>query len=367
MCSKKWVLLVVAAVFVGVAGNWLVSICPSTGDGTDGHHGQAPNKPGLAVSKEFLDFGEVWEESHFNWVLSLENKGEVDIAISKFHTSCSCTAITPESLSLQPGESRQVHLTVDLGPKPGNESPADVEQFEVAIQPAIKGERGWIPLASWQLTGRVKRVLAVAPPSGVNFGRHSEFAQPLPVQEVRITPKVPLARLSAKCRSKSFGVVIHKTAATPTTEHYTLSIRPDQLPLGVHRSEIDLMAEVDKGCPVCVRSIPVQAEILRDIQTTPAKVQLGAKSLGEKCQEAVNIHSLSGLPFEVARFSTDNPELQVRQLTELEAGQPHTFLLSQEITAKGRQVARATFTVVTANGKSSNITVPVEYLGSMPK
>jgi hypothetical protein len=47
------------------------------------------------VGQQYLDFGEVWEDPAFAWVIPIENRSAETIRIVEFVPTCSCTAVKP--------------------------------------------------------------------------------------------------------------------------------------------------------------------------------------------------------------------------------------------------------------------------------
>ncbi len=98
------------------------------------------NALGLTISASCLDFGEVWEDSQFKWVVSLENRSTQELVIDGFGSTCTCTDISPNSLVIPPGKARDLHLTIDLTMKSGQGGTAqrDGEDFEVGVRHSPK-------------------------------------------------------------------------------------------------------------------------------------------------------------------------------------------------------------------------------------
>src|SRR5262245_40520295 len=97
-------LAVVTAAYWAGRGLKAALVKPTPGERADG----------LAVDPQHLNFGEVWEDGAFGWVLPVENRGPSEVAIERFATSCDCTSIDPPSLTIPAGETRAVRLQLNL-------------------------------------------------------------------------------------------------------------------------------------------------------------------------------------------------------------------------------------------------------------
>jgi hypothetical protein len=149
---------------------------------------------------------------------------------------------------------------------------------------------------------------------------------------------------------------------------YSLVVRPKpDLPVGVHRAEVEVTAMLADGHTTCRRNVTVQAEIVPDIQATPAQVYFGARPQGGKCEEAVLIHSLTGSAFTIADRNVEGTGLVVEKAEQATHGQTDVFLLSQDIANIGRQAGKVVFAVKNPDGKRAEVTVPVEYHGISSK
>jgi hypothetical protein len=92
----------------------------------------------LYVPPEYLDFGEVWETDRFSWTLPIQNRGQTDIHITSFGGSCSCAEVSPNNVVIAPGETREVHLTLDLTPSKKWNPSDEPRVFEAEISPKFE-------------------------------------------------------------------------------------------------------------------------------------------------------------------------------------------------------------------------------------
>jgi hypothetical protein len=115
------------------------------------------------------------------------------------------------------------------------------------------------------------------------------------------------------------------------------------------------------------RKLPVRLEIVPDIQATPPQIHFGVRKQGEKCVEAINIRSLTGVPFKIAKVRPDSSISVVEKASPDHASTVCTFLVSQDISKSGQQSGQVAFSIEANDGKKSEILVPVAYHGTPVK
>lgn len=241
-----------------------------------------------------LDFGEVWENRSFEWRIQIRNLTDQQIVIDRFDTSCNCSRIEPRSLELPPGAEREIQLVMDLVAPSQSNSLTSIRAFSLEIRPRIAND---FPIQShftWALTGRVRGAIRLSTPE-LDFGRHSELAQPNQKQSVSVTLQAPLARITAKCESTDFEVS-PPIASDSSLITFTVNPRSSLAP-GVYEGRI-LFTPVTLSEEELPRTaLPVRIVILNDVQPTPNRILLGIRQLGETITESVELRSLTGALF----------------------------------------------------------------------
>ena len=79
--------------FMGLAVSWRRSDRAS----------RAVQDVGLTVQDEALDFGEVWEQESFEWVVPIRNVTGGDIRVLDIKTSCGCGSVDPKQFVVPAG------------------------------------------------------------------------------------------------------------------------------------------------------------------------------------------------------------------------------------------------------------------------
>ena len=138
---------------------------------------ERPVAPVLHIADDKLNFGETWESHRFEWTLPVENRGTSTVKVSKASGSCSCLAIEPQEFEIEPGQSKNVKLAIDLR----KDSTGDRYPFGVTVEFTFTHDPGRGPLEKaerFQVIGRVRRALST--PSAVYLGSHSDLIDKLP-------------------------------------------------------------------------------------------------------------------------------------------------------------------------------------------
>jgi uncharacterized protein DUF1573 len=321
-------------------------------------HGE--NTLGLALFAKSLDFGEVWEDARFKWVISVGNRSADEMRIDEFGASCVCTEISPKSLAIPPGESRDLQLTINLTARGGPKGtiPPEIEDVAVDVQPYIPCGGNRVPLPEWQVKGKVKRVLYLAEPN-VDLGKHSDRVKAIEPQNVTATACAPVTRLSFYSPSDFFTAEAKREG-----KNFDIAIRPrGSLPPGLYTAEVAVTAYLADATALKSISIPVRLEVLADIQATPSQIQFGPRKIGETCEEAVCLRSLTDMPFQVLGHRVEGTKATVRAMDARQGVKNPVFLVAAEISQTGRHGGKVIFSVEARDGKKSDIEVPVEYHG----
>ncbi len=97
-----------------VDAGFLIMMLVVTGCDGKNTSSRGEDVPILVVSPEELDFGSVFARDQFPWKLHIKNPGSQTVEVIDLRPSCGCTKVTPTSLTISPGETREVQLTLDL-------------------------------------------------------------------------------------------------------------------------------------------------------------------------------------------------------------------------------------------------------------
>src|SRR5262245_11214444 len=78
-----------------------------------------PVEERLYIDPKYLDFGEVWENPKFEWVLPIENPGDEDVQIVGFASSCRSLIVQPANGTVPGRGTVSFRLNFDLTSRSG--------------------------------------------------------------------------------------------------------------------------------------------------------------------------------------------------------------------------------------------------------
>lgn len=305
---------------------------------------------GLEVPSGALDIGEVWETEEFNWTVPIKNRSGNPIEIAWFSKSCSCVAIEPESFTIQAGETREIRLKIDLA----SNSASSTRDLAVSLSPRLKTDSDGAAIGpEWKVSGRILRAISLT--GRGNFGRHSEFEQPLPIISTSIGILEPLASLSATCNSPDFTASIDFSPHNTTTATLRLAAK-SPLPVGKFGVTVGLHPVLKDGKALPVRHVQFEGEILPDVESAPPTLQVGGRYLNETIEETIALRSLTGRHITVVRTEVVGEGIAVESVAE------GRYRIRQIVCKVGTQTNYVRL-IVNSGGNQYTVSIPVIYTG----
>lgn len=242
----------------------------------------------LFVAPEFLDFGEVWVGEAFQLEIPIRNVSKEIIRIQGFDTSCACTSVSPQSLSLPPGHEQSILVTVDLTRLDRAAAASGGEKFEGWIAPRSNSwPNGFI---RWNISGRVRYALLLGPPRlTLSTVQGTDFV----AASVRVQALVPVDMIDAECPPEQAAVKVEQDQERHGKFLLTVEPRSD-LQEGRHEFTVLLRPRAPNAATTTAVPVPVILDVQSDIATIPQTLALGLLDVGEEASESVVIHSRSG-------------------------------------------------------------------------
>lgn len=309
----------------------------------------------LSVPPDMLDFGEAWVQPDFAWTLPVTNTSSHPVEVAKIVTSCSCTSVEPEAFVVDVGETVPVHLTLDLR-KQAPEGGEPMRRFEVTIAAVVADSDSRI---EWSLSGVTKSRIEVTPGS-IALGRWSEREQPTP-RVLRVSLLQPTSTLTAECPCEFVDVsVTIGDQPIGNADEYELQMLAKSASVGSIDSELQLHAIAADGSPFPAYRIPVNGQVVRDVQPIRPSETLGVLTAGSRFQTRVELRSLTDSEFEVLTATCSGEGVQV----QAEPGSSTVFNVSGVTNGLGMQDIDIQFTVRHTDGDSYPITVPIRYVAA---
>lgn len=313
---------------------------------------------GLVADPLRLNFGEVWENARFEWDVPLTNIADHDIEITKFSSSCDCSAIKPESLLLRMGEKVDVKLTLDLRAKHFQDIGIPVRDFEIGLQPEIRGGSGH---PGWTLRGRVRTDLSFSERS-IDFGDELVVGQPFPSRTITIKGLVPLAYLEAGCDDSL--VITRITRPDNSRPEFQLDVKlTPSMPVGKFARRVRIQAVAKDGKKMPLVWLPIEGEVGADVQSLPAVVHFGAGAADSEMRETVVIRSFSrkATVVEAVEVPPDSG------LTVIPVSGPQNdglrYVVTQRVREQGHKETVFKFSVRVAGREKIVIPVKATYYG----
>lgn len=335
-----------AAVAGTTAGRWMRPAAPESNP--------EPMSP-LGVDPTRLDFGEVWEDQHFEWALPLTNLTESPITVTGVSGSCSCTSVAPSSFVLGSREQTDLRVGIDLSPKP-TELGLQIRTFSVRIDVDFRTETGVVGHSHWVVTGRVKRALQL--PSEIYLGSHSEGGQPIPPVSLHVDARVPIESVIATASAPFLRVTTSAPAWPATRFDLTVAVTDRNLPEGSFETWATVEAVAVGGVRLPAARVTISGGIVPDIRTEPPQIVFGGRLVGEQYETDLTVRSLTGKPITIETVSPDGEGLRAAR----SPSDPSSVRVTQRVAAAG-QLETAVRLVVRAGGKVYRFRIPVLGFG----
>jgi hypothetical protein len=245
------------------------------------------------VDAASLDFGETFVQEDFKWRLPIRNKSRRTLEIEGWRESCHCTEIEPRTLTIPPGEVREVTLTLNLLSKKNESEGRSEWDFAVMITPQIATLS--FPADVWKVHGRVRATLACSP-GHVDFGESLVFGKPFAAESVEVTSHQEIDHLEADW-DRSFATV----EVQPTTNdgrHFRVDVTPARnLALGDHTFMVTLLGKDSHGTTMEKAHCYVRANVVDDFVIAPSPVSFGFGEVGQLLEQTVSLTSRTQQPF----------------------------------------------------------------------
>ncbi len=351
--GRAFALLLLAAACIGAY--WLGGWQPT------------PAEELLYVDPKYLDFGEVWENPKFEWVLPIENRTSEGVSIVGFVSSCESLRVEPSSLVVPGMGQATVKLTFDAGGlaaqsgcgashagEPGSRRPSDTRVRDVRIQLAPRVRSGCFQHAPWTLRGRVRQAFVLSTYRLAFFNETLVRGQPFAQAQVGVIAETSLTKVTAQCDRGLASVEV-----TGMGDRYLLTITPSEsLRAGPFRGDVTVEG-LTTGGEVAKSKVNLEGLVLDDIQAVPATIAFAASTVGQHLEETLVLTSLSADKFQVLAIECSSQDLKVEPVTE------HTvtdkmFRVVQLVSQPGHQSNTIRFKVSASQPSGSlDVFVPV--------
>ncbi len=313
--------------------------------------------PNIVVSPADLDFGVVWENERFVWTIEVENREPETIEIDGVTTTCNCSSSDSNRITIPAGRSERISLVLNLLSSCNSAQPEALSTFQTMIRPRVHFN-GETKELEWKLIGKVRRAMAVAS-KRIDFGSIDGSYRAIS----RNVPVLLLGDTASVSVMSSNPSIIAKYQSN-RTGHASIDVTVESgLPTGHHSAILTLSPILNGSTSKLVRRLPVEIDVLPEIQFDSHTATIGAGEIGEKLTGLLTVRSVSRKPFTILKWNTDSPECVVTINHALSSNNNYTFHVEELIASIGNHVSKLIVQVLDSDGIAQTIEADIRHYG----
>ncbi len=246
---------------------------------------QPPPFP-LSIDTSDLDFGEVWYQPTLSHTVTVRNTSDSRQVVKSITGSCSCQSFEPNSFTLDPSESRDVIITINLDKYSTARLSSSKEATPISVSIWLTTKNDVVS-DKMILHGLLKHCLHH--PDQINLGIASELIANHPYQVFHLTALAELDRIAVTTQDDSILACIDNVG-----DHYILRIAIKTRLRSLYRTSVTLkpIRKEIQAIPDVV--IPVSFQVTSDLHLTPAYIDLTNSFSTVQKSLCINLRSLSG-------------------------------------------------------------------------
>lgn len=309
---------------------------------------------GLAVAAADLDIGEVWEEKGIAWRLPVHNQTTWHIEIHDIQQTCGCTDIKPRRLSIAPGETATLELTLDLTHRTYSDHGQARRQFSVVLYPVMNPKAR--QRLGWELHGTIVSRVTLDK-LAVDFGERPIHGGTPVTQKVMATVHVPCQRLEVAVKPEVAAVTAIPQKDDKRKFEIILAANPD-LPPGKIQADVQIFAVSPSGEKALGVTLPISGIMQPEVRLLPAQLILEAKPVGEMSEAVVTLQGVPDAKVAVDHIEIDSPDVHVEPMKVEGIPAGHAFRVRQKVAKAGELVSEVRFVIRKPEKKL--ITLPVQ-------
>lgn len=315
--------------------------------------------PILVIDSRALDFGDAWASGRVEWKLPIRNVSDSEATLVSLLGNCSCVSMKPLPLRIEAGGTAVLHLELDLTNWCAAD-PDDIQQYRINLVGTVRTTEGDRPVG-WVLEGRTKHA-ARPNPRMVDFGR--VWPPQLPAERsVDIRPSLQVGPVRAEVIDDSTGGVTAEVRSTPEGSQLFVRLNRAVVP-GRYRCAVRLSSTTVDGASVPGVLLPVEWDVLGEVQPDTPEVALGPQPVGSVHEQTVVFTSLADRSFRITGASGgDGTRVEVPSPGP---GSSLAVRVIQRIERTGDQTAEFTVSGTTAAGEEFRVRFRVLYYGLNP-
>ena len=311
-----------------------------------------PTVDGLSVDPDALDLGELWEHPRHVVRLTVRNDARTPRVVEKWSGSCDCTTIAPAPLTLPPGGSAEVTVTIDLTKRSSYFRGVGVRPLAVQVQPVFAGHAA--PAGGWTLTGTVRGL--ISPDVGrLDLLDGCVHGGPPRSRTFHVTAHHPLARVEAEADPYFAAVRVEPDGPG----RYAVAVTPDpRLPAGPFHFPVRLRAVTPDGATHPAGAVAVGGEMHPPARVDPRTALVGEVVVPGPAAAEVAVRLPDG--WAVERVESDAAGTDVKLIGPAPDG-GWLYRITQPVPTAGDFRCEVRFVAKGPDGRTA--TAPVEVCG----
>lgn len=310
---------------------------------------------GLFIEPASLSIGEVWETPSHVVSLPVANKSDHAIRITKFVTSCDCTQVEPEQISIAAGETRLLRATLDLTHRQPYQVGMARRELTVDLTPVLDDAPA--PATRWTITGTIRSRITLS--ADILHFKDMCHRHATPVtRKIRATAHDTTTTIEA-CPHDAC-VAVRVVPRLDKADTFDILVTPDPNgPIGAFRSRVDVIAIDASGRKQLSAWFVADGEMLPPARLLPAQVFLGEQPIGAKVAASVAVILPAGPQWAVEKVDTDSTDTHIEPGPEI--GGLRSYTLTQTISGTEHQSRTVYFVVRGPGGKKTRSIATVSY------
>jgi hypothetical protein len=316
---------------------------------------------GLSVDPAALDLGEVWEDDAYVHTLLIRNDNPSPVEVTRFFVSCGCAGVEPQSVSLAPGQTAEVHLKLDFARRTLNDLGRASRPFSVSVGPLLKSSGTMMPSGGWELRAVIKSRVTLDKLS-LHFGDEPiQNASPL-TRKVHATVHVPDTSLRVSAADNAVSWKIDPHADRPDEFDVAVSTNAAVLKAGPFKTTLNIDVVTTEGDVLPGVKLPIAGTVRPEVRPVPASILLGVRRLGQVAEATVALQMPPGEQWDVERMEVDSPDVKIEPVMA-DARSGKAYRVRVQVSKEGPQVSEVRFFVRKPGREVAPVAMAVSYDG----
>lgn len=310
-----------------------------------------------SISVDNLNFGEVWAQDSFKWVVHLTNRTSSGLDVSGFRTSCGCAKVEPPSLTIPPHNTADVTFTLNLGTEPITAPLHSRRSASLQVVPLIGGTASYDD--AWVFEGCVTTPLSLSAATvffdddDYDVTKHKYRAKTIAFQcieqrSLRAFAEPPCVSVRTKFTSRKSGVLEIVPKEDVTRDRFACKVR--------------MVLEPEGGKSFIAASLPVAGKAAGDVRIIPDTVFFTPSRLGTSKEATVLLKSRSGTLFVVQSVKCSGKDVSVEPVSCATPG-VHVYRIRQRMSERGQHTTNVDFETLSKMGGVCQIRLAVTWAG----